>query len=86
MTALPLVSSTAAFPNKYQALIRTLEAKRCVISSWRWRSATLPSCGGVGTLQPDFQYIVHPGGNVLNANGTEADDAAVFGVRTTLNF
>ena len=38
------------------------------------------------TLQPDFQYIVHPGGNVLNANGTEADDAAVFGVRTTLNF
>jgi porin len=38
------------------------------------------------TLQPDFQYIVNPGGNVLNANGTEAANAAVFGVRTTLSF
>jgi porin len=37
-------------------------------------------------LQPDFQYIVNPGGNVLNANGTEAENAAVFGVRTTLSF
>jgi len=38
------------------------------------------------TLQPDFQYIVHPGGNVLNANGNEAGNAAIFGVRTTLTF
>lgn len=38
------------------------------------------------TLQPDFQYIVNPGGNVLNANGTEAGNAVVFGVRTTVSF
>ena len=33
------------------------------------------------TLQPDFQYIFQPGGNVPGV-----DDAAVWGVRTTLNF
>jgi porin len=39
------------------------------------------------TLQPDFQYIVHPGGNVPNTSGTGAvKDASVFDVRTTLNF
>ena len=39
------------------------------------------------TLQPDFQYIVQPGGNVPNASGTGAvGNASVFGVRTTLNF
>jgi porin len=39
------------------------------------------------TLQPDFQYIVHPGGNVPNAAGTEAvGNATVFGIRTTINF
>ena len=34
-----------------------------------------------GTLQPDFQYIFQPGGNLPGV-----DDAAVWGVRTTLNF
>ena len=38
------------------------------------------------TLQPDFQYIVNPGGNDLNANGTDAGNAVVFGVRTTVSF
>jgi porin len=39
------------------------------------------------SLQPDFQYIVHPGGTVPNANGTAAvENALVFGVRTTMNF
>jgi porin len=39
------------------------------------------------TLQPDLQYIVHPGGNVPNASGTGAvGNASVLGVRTTLNF
>jgi porin len=33
------------------------------------------------TLQPDFQYIWQPGGNVPNAG-----DAAVFGVRNTVSF
>jgi porin len=39
------------------------------------------------TLQPDFQYIVHPGGNVVNAAGTGAvGNATVLGIRTTINF
>jgi porin len=39
------------------------------------------------TLQPDLQYIVHPGGNVLNAAGTSAvENATVLGIRTTVNF
>jgi porin len=43
------------------------------------------------TLQPNFQYIVHPGGgatNPLGANqpGKVLKDAAVFGVRTVLKF
>jgi porin len=39
------------------------------------------------TLQPDFQYIWHPGGNVPNDAGTGAvENAAVLGARTTINF
>ncbi len=42
------------------------------------------------TVQPDIQYIVHPGGNVAdptNASGTQAiPNAVVLGVRTTINF
>jgi porin len=39
------------------------------------------------TLQPDFQYVVHPGGNVPNASGTGAvGNASVLGVRTTVSF
>jgi porin len=39
------------------------------------------------SLQPDFQYIVHPGGNVPNASGTGAvRNASVLGVRNTLSF
>ena len=38
------------------------------------------------SLQPDFQYIFSPGGGVANASGARVKDAAVFGVRTTLNF
>jgi porin len=37
-------------------------------------------------VQPDFQYIVNPEGGVLNATGARLKDAAVFGVRTTMNF
>jgi porin len=38
-------------------------------------------------LQPDFQYIWQPGGNVPNPNGTGAvENAIVVGARTTLNF
>lgn len=39
------------------------------------------------TLQPDFQYIWNPGGRVPDASGTAAvGNAAVFGVRTSLNY
>jgi porin len=39
------------------------------------------------TLQPDFQYFWQPGGNVPDEDDTGAvENAAVFGVRTTLNF
>lgn len=39
------------------------------------------------TVQPDFQYVWRPGGNAPNETGTRPlGDAAVVGVRTTLNF
>jgi porin len=39
------------------------------------------------TLQPDFQYIWQPGGNVPKASGNGAvENAAVFGARSTMNF
>jgi len=39
------------------------------------------------TLQPDFQYIWQPGGNVPNESGNAAvANAAVVGVRTTIGF
>lgn len=39
-------------------------------------------------VQPDFQYIVHPGGNVGDPSnpGTRVRDAAVIGVRSVLKF
>jgi porin len=41
-------------------------------------------------LQPDFQYIIHPGGNVPNPNSEgglkKTENAVVMGVRTTLKF
>jgi len=38
------------------------------------------------TLQPDFQYIWHPGGHAEGANGKAIGDAAVFGLRTAVNY
>jgi porin len=43
------------------------------------------------TLQPNFQYIVHPGGGATNPLGVNQPgkilkDAAVFGLRTVLKF
>jgi carbohydrate-selective porin OprB len=37
-------------------------------------------------LQPDLQYVINPGGSVLNADGTIRKNALVLGVRTFLNF
>ncbi|SFK77435.1 carbohydrate porin [Methylocapsa palsarum] len=41
------------------------------------------------TLQPDFQYVVHPGGGAINPNdplGGRVPNAAVFGVRSMMRF
>jgi len=38
------------------------------------------------TIQPDFQYIFHPGGNIADASGLPAKDALVLGVRTSMAF
>ena len=39
------------------------------------------------TLQPDFQYIWQPGGNVPDESGNGAvENAAVFGARSTMTF
>jgi porin len=38
------------------------------------------------TLQPDLQYIIQPGGGVLNPDGNLRPNAWVIGVRSVLNF
>jgi porin len=38
------------------------------------------------TLQPELQYIIRPGGGVLNPNDSLRPDAWVIGVRSVLNF
>jgi porin len=38
------------------------------------------------TLQPQIQYIVHPGGGVLNSDGSVRPDALVIGIRSALRF
>ncbi len=42
------------------------------------------------TLQPDFQYVIHPGGNVADpsdaAGVRSVDNAVVIGLRTSLKF
>ena len=39
------------------------------------------------TVQPDLQYVIHPGGNVTNPNGTgTVKNALVLGIRTTITF
>jgi porin len=42
------------------------------------------------TLQPNFQYIIHPGGGATSPSGPfpgrPLKNAAVFGLRTTLKF
>lgn len=38
------------------------------------------------TLQPELQYIWHPGGNVLDDNDAPVKNAVVLGVRTVINY
>jgi porin len=37
-------------------------------------------------LQPDLQYVINPGGGVLNADGSLRKNALVIGVRSLLIF
>jgi len=37
-------------------------------------------------LQPDLQYIIRPGGGVLNPGGSLRPNAWVIGLRSSLNF
>ena len=37
-------------------------------------------------LQPDLQYVINPGGGVLNSDGSLRRNALVIGVRSSLNF
>ena len=37
-------------------------------------------------VQPDLQYIVNPGGGVLNPDGALRKNAWVIGVRSLINF
>lgn len=38
------------------------------------------------SLQPDIQYILHPGANVVDLNGQPAKNALVIGLRTSMSF
>jgi porin len=38
------------------------------------------------TLQPEMQYIVRPGGGVLNSDGSSRPSAWVIALRSTLSF
>jgi porin len=38
------------------------------------------------TLQPELQYIIRPGGGVLNPDGDLRPNAWVIGLRSALNF
>jgi porin len=37
-------------------------------------------------LQPDLQYVINPGGGVLNSDGSPRRNAIVIGVRSFINF
>lgn len=38
------------------------------------------------TVQPDFQYVFRPGGGIADDTGRRIRNAAVFGLRTTINY
>lgn len=38
------------------------------------------------TLQPDFQYVFHPGGRIDDGTGKPIGDAAVWALRTIINY
>jgi porin len=61
-------------------LVRDFETARELTYQWKLAENWF--------VQPDLQYIVHPGGNVTNpANSTSAiPNALVIGTRATLRF
>lgn len=38
------------------------------------------------TVQPDFQYVMRPGGGIPDDNGRRLRNAAVYGLRATINY
>jgi porin len=52
-------------------------------SPWRVYQAQLESWW---MLQPDLQYVINPGGGVLNADDSLRRTAWVIGVRSSLTF
>ncbi|MFZ2467897.1 carbohydrate porin [Parvibaculum sedimenti] len=72
---LQLLASDPAYPLRDQETVFELSYTAAVTPWW--------------SVQPDVQYIVHPGGNVENpedAMGAKIDNALVVGVRTSLTF
>ncbi|MEN6544041.1 carbohydrate porin [Parvibaculum sp.] len=70
-----LLSPDPAYPLRDQETIFELSYTAAVTPWW--------------SVQPDIQYIVHPGGNVPNpedATGAKIDNALVVGIRTSLTF
>jgi len=38
------------------------------------------------TVQPEMQYIIRPGGGVLNSGGSSRPNAWVIAIRSTISF
>ncbi len=72
--AMLLLSGTYTLIQAYESLIE-VSYRAQIVPGW--------------TIQPDFQYMWHPGGNVPinSAHGAPAiPDATVLGVRTVINY
>ncbi|MDA9488258.1 carbohydrate porin [Bradyrhizobium sp. CCBAU 11361] len=77
-----------ALDNDYRALVnpnwptRSFEALLTAVYQYQIRDGW--------TLQPNFQFIIHPGGGATNSSGalagTPLKNASVFGLRATLKF
>ena len=75
---------------RFSALERTAVAGAELRGSCHGASISTKSAAA-GRLQPNFQYIVHPGGGATNPlasylPGKPLKDAAVFGLRTVVKF
>ncbi|MGO4705104.1 carbohydrate porin [Microvirga sp. 2MCAF38] len=68
----------------FTGMVRPVQSSEAVIEV-TYQAQVLPGW----TLQPDFQYIFRPGGNVQNPrapNGVAIKDAMVFGLRSIIRY